>query len=92
MRYRQSSKLKLQHRIIVGLLELLKQVSSWTEVDTVFPGKIARTGNISPRCRLHVQYKTPSGLKCLAKSGNEVQEVFLVTSCQAAVAKKLAEL
>ena len=79
MRLRQgSSKIKYQHGMIAGLRELLESIEDWDEFRTAVPGVIRPTKGAGPAV-LRVQYATSSGLKCLAKSGAAVQEVFFVT-------------
>jgi hypothetical protein len=79
MRHRGSSKIKRQHSIIDGLEELLESIEDWEEIQTIVPGRIKAVRSRQP-LGLDIQYDTPSGVKCIAKSGPAVQEVFVATN------------
>lgn len=91
MRLRQgSSKIKYQHGMIAGLRELLESIEDWPEFRSAIPGVIRPTkGSGVPTLR--VQYATGAGLKCLAKSGAAVQEVFFVTDTADTLKKRLEQ-
>ena len=74
-----SSKIKYQHDMIKGLRKLLEQIEPWGEIKSIIPGEIRPTKSVI-QLKLDVQYDTPSGVKCLARSGSAVQEVFIITS------------
>lgn len=78
MRHRGSSKIKRQHSIIDGLAELLETIESWEEIQSIVPGRISATRS-RQALTLTIQYNTPSGVKCMAKSGPAIQEVFIAT-------------
>lgn len=84
-------KIKYQHRMIKGLRKFLEGIESWEEIQTIIPGRIKRA-RPQHEIVLSVQYKTESGLKCLAKSGSEVQEVFIVTSFPDRVKERLEQV
>lgn len=90
MRHRGSSKIKRQHTIIDGLEELLETIESWEEIQSIVPGRI---NSIRSRqaLTLTIQYNTPSGVKCIAKSGSATQEVFVATPKPEEFRKRLAE-
>ena len=89
MRLRQgSSKIKYQHGMIAGLRELLESIEDWPEFRSAIPGVIRPTKGAG-EIVLRVQYVTPTGLKCLAKSGAAVQEVFFVTDDADALKAKI---
>jgi hypothetical protein len=78
MRHRGSSKIKYEHHIIQGLRQLLERIEPWDEIDGITPGAIKRTKS-HQRLASQVQYNTSTGVKCPARSGPAVQEVFIVT-------------
>ena len=79
MKYRKkSSKIKYQHDMIKGLRKFLEQIESWDEIKSIIPGKIRPTKSVR-QLTLKIQYETQTGVKCLARSGSAVQEVFVVT-------------
>ena len=89
MRLRQgSSKIKYQHGMITGLRDLLESIEDWPEFRSAIPGVIRPTKG-SGAATLRVQYVTSAGLKCLAKSGAAVQEVFFVTDDAVALKTKI---
>lgn len=73
-----ASKIKYKHSIIQHLRHVLEEIEVWEEIKTIIPGRINRTKARS-MFKIAVQYQTSSGLKCIAKSGGTVQEVFFVT-------------
>jgi hypothetical protein len=70
---------KLQHGLIPGLRKFLEKIAWWDEISSVNPGGIKQRAG-SGAFSLRIQYRTKSGLKCIARSGSVVQEVFFVTS------------
>ena len=89
MKHRGSSKIKYQHDMIKGLRKFLEEIEPWEEIKTLIPGEIRPTKSVR-KFVLAVQYETQTGLKCLAKSGNAVQEVFVVTNNPEGFKKRLA--
>lgn len=89
MRHRGSSKIKYEHNMIQGLRQLLEQIEPWDEIKSIIPGEIRPTRSHRP-LSLDVKYDTPTGVKCLAKSGSAVQEVFIVTSNPGVFKQRLA--
>jgi len=79
MRHRGHSKIKYEHHMIRGLRQLLEQIESWIEIKSIIPGEIKPTKSNKP-LSMEIKYNTPTGIKCLARSGSAVQEVFIVTS------------
>lgn len=65
--------------MIHGLRQLLEEIEPWDEIKSIIPGEINPTKSSRP-LSLDVKYNTQTGLKCLARSGSAVQEVFIVTS------------
>lgn len=74
-----SSKIKYEHHMIKGLREMLEKIEPWAEVISIIPGEIRPTKSHRPLI-LEVRHNTPAGVKCLARSGSAVQDVFIVTS------------
>lgn len=78
MHYRYG-KIKREHSMIKDVLSIFIKVSELESVSTIIPGRIKPiTGNY-PKPVLELKTLTPSGFKCIAKSGRSVQEVFIVT-------------
>ena len=78
MRHRKRSKIKRQHDLITGLESFLQKIEPWPEIDAINPGRIKPKRKGSPFA-IRIQYRTNSGLKCIARSQG-VQEVFFVSS------------
>jgi hypothetical protein len=92
-KHRGSSKIKFEHHIIEGLRPLLEKIQKWPEIKAINPGEIKRSSYNSGKLNLKVQYKTASGIKCLAKSSSgRIQEVFIVSHDADTLIKKLSEL
>jgi Predicted metal-binding protein (DUF2103) len=68
MRHRGSGKIKRQHSIIKGLYKLLQSIENWGEIQSIIPGRISPSTNIT-QLHLTVQYATTSSIRCLAKGG-----------------------
>ena len=83
-----SSKIKYEHDMIKGLRKFLEQIEPWDEIKSIIPGKIHPTKSVA-RFTLSVQYETLTGVKCLARSGSAVQEVFIVTQDPAVFRQRL---
>lgn len=71
------NKIKVRHHVLTPLKALLDRIAEYPEVDAITPGVIApkRGGSVG----LTVQYKTPSGLRMIGRSGGAAQEVYVVT-------------
>jgi hypothetical protein len=78
--------------MIKGLRPLLEKIEEWDEIASIIPARIKPTKAVQPGVRLTVQAQTPAGLKCLARSGTAVQEVFFVTHVPDALRTKIASL
>ncbi|MDD4761695.1 MAG: DUF2103 domain-containing protein [Candidatus Pacebacteria bacterium] len=80
MRYRKKSKIKKKHDLIKGLEKFLEKIENWPEIQAINPGEIKPRGRkMGSKLAIRIQYKTKSGLKCIARSQG-IQEVFLVSS------------
>lgn len=77
-RHRGSSKIKYEHHMVAGLRGLLEEIQDWPEIQSIIPGAIHRRAGAGG-LRLMVQRETSTGLRCLAKSGGAVQEVFITS-------------
>ena len=92
MRHRHgSSKIKYQHTIIQGLRKFLEHIEPWDEIQTMIPGEIHHTKSVQ-KFTLEIKYATQTGLKCIARSGSSVQEVFIVTAYPDVFKERLAEV
>ncbi|WP_448587680.1 DUF2103 domain-containing protein [Thermocrinis sp.] len=78
-KYRKN-KVKLEHHLLEGLEDYIKELSSLSSVDAVIPGQIARRNKGRGSKGLFLKYETPSGYKLLYKNGTSVQELFVVCS------------
>jgi hypothetical protein len=92
VKHRGSSKIKYEHHMIQGLRELLEQIEGWDEIRSIIPARIKPTKAPQPQIKLKVQHPTSTGLKCLARSGGAVQEVFIVSADPMKLQKKIEAL
>ncbi|MDR1604139.1 MAG: DUF2103 domain-containing protein [Gracilibacteraceae bacterium] len=76
MKYRHN-KIKREHHLIDGALELLESLSDLDVVTDIIPGVISVTRAREKSAAY--QYETETGCKLLLKGGGAVQEVFVVT-------------
>lgn len=83
-------KLKYEHNMIRDLRAFLESIESWPEIQGIIPGAI-RPIRSTGALQFHIQYDTSSGIKCLAKSGTAVQEVFLITTDRNALRERLTK-
>jgi len=81
------NKIKVRHHVLTPLRVWLDQIAAYAEVDAITPGVIApkRGGSVG----LTVQYKTPSGLRLIGRSGGAAQEVYVVTGQPDAVVARM---
>ncbi len=80
MKHRKN-KIKRQHSIIKGLKSFLETfVSPEDSVESIIPGEIRVGKTTGENLVVRYKYSTVSGAKLIARSGNSVQEVFVVTS------------
>jgi hypothetical protein len=79
-----SSKIKYEHHMISGLRAKLEAIEQCPEVQSIIPGPINYVGASAP-FRFRVTRTITTGLKCSARSGRAVQDVFIVTDDPAAV-------
>jgi hypothetical protein len=91
MKYRRSTKIKQQHSIIEGVLEILLDVSELDAVKSIVPGRIKKAKAYSPPI-LTVSTETDTGLKFIAKSGRSVQEIFTVCADKAFVTEFVEQM
>lgn len=73
-----SGKVKVEHTLLEGLSEYLKEIEKWDCVETIIPGRIVRQNKGRGSKGLFLKYRTISGFKLLYKTGTSVQEVFVV--------------
>jgi hypothetical protein len=81
------NKVKVRHHVLTPLKPLLDRIADYPEVDAITPGVIApkRGGSVG----LTLQYRTPSGLRMIGRSGGAAQEVYVVTGDPDAVVARL---
>ena len=93
LKHRGSSKIKYEHHMIDGLRTLLEtKVEPIEEVNSIIPGRMNHKKGGTGRIILKIQYKTRTGLKCIALSRNKAQEVFIVTDKPDIVSERLNNL
>lgn len=78
LKYRRAG-VKREHSLLPGLAPKLEEIASHPAVKSIIPARINSAVRGS-RVQLFWKYKTPTGVKLLAKSGGGVQEVFIVSS------------
>jgi len=71
------SKIKRQHHVLEALEDGLAQIAALDTVDGIIPGMIKPKSGGSTG--FSFQYRTPSGLKLIGRSGGAAQEVFVIT-------------
>ena len=67
---------------IKGLIVKLKILAKYTAIQTITPGEIKRTKGRGGKLKLKLATSIRGGYKLLARRGNSVQEVFIVTKIQ----------
>ena len=91
MRHRAgSSKIKYDHTMIEELRKFLESIESWSEIQSIIPGRINHVGRPT-NFRIRIQYDTRTGIKCLVRSRSAVQEVFFVTPDRNALRNHLSQ-
>ena len=92
MKYRKN-KIKREHGIIKGLKKFLENnVSPLDHVSGIIPGEIKVGNATGENLIVRYRYETSSGSKLIARSGNSVQEVFVITSDTEDLKKVIEEL
>ncbi|NPB07131.1 MAG: hypothetical protein GXO03_05970 [Aquificae bacterium] len=76
---RRSGKVKVEHHLLEGLKEYLRELEGWDCVESIIPGRIVRQNKGRGSKGLFLKYRTVSGFKLLYKSGSSVQELFVVS-------------
>lgn len=81
------NKIKVRHHVLTPLKAMLDRIAAYPEVDAITPGVISpkKGGSVG----LTVQYRTPSGLRLIGRSGGAAQEVYIVTQSPEAVVAKM---
>jgi len=79
------------HAVVAGVEAALREISGWPGVESVVAGRISKVRHRYPALSVTLQTSTVSGLKCLARIGQSVQELFVVTSQPAAVTQRLKQ-
>lgn len=77
------------HAVVRGVDDALREISSWPGVESVVAGRISKVRHRYPSLSVTLQTSTVSGVKCLARIGQAVQELFVVTSDPPAIAQRL---
>ncbi|MDQ7038121.1 MAG: DUF2103 domain-containing protein [Aquificota bacterium] len=77
---RRVGKLKVEHHLLEGLEDYLREMERWEVVRTIIPGRIVRQNRGRGATGLFLKYPTITGYKLIYKRGASVQEVFVVCS------------
>ena len=64
---------------IEGLVDRLKMLAKDKDIQTITPGKISKAKGRRELLEIKVTTKTKGGHKLIARRGNSVQEVFVIT-------------
>lgn len=64
---------------VEGLIPVLEEVAKQVGIKTVTPGVIGRAKGKTPHLSLRISVAIRGGFKVVARRGNTVQEVFVVT-------------
>ena len=79
------------HAVVRGVDDALREISAWPGVDSVVAGRISKVRHRYPTLSVTLQTSTVSGVKCLARVGQAVQELFVVTDRPAAIGERLKD-
>jgi hypothetical protein len=79
------------HAVVHGVDVALREISTWPGVESVVAGRISKVRHRYPALSVTVQTSTVSGVKCLARIGQAVQELFVVTAEPADVSQRLKD-
>jgi hypothetical protein len=79
------------HAVVPGVEQALREISAWPGVESVVAGRISKVHHRYPSLSVTLQTSTISGVKCLARIGQAVQELFVVTDRPAAVGERIKE-
>jgi hypothetical protein len=79
------------HAVVPGVEKALREIASWPGVESVVAGRISKVKHRYPSLSVTLQTSTVSGVKCLARIGQAVQELFVVTSEPPAVERHIKE-
>jgi hypothetical protein len=79
------------HAVVRGVEEALREISSWPGVESVVAGRISKIKHRYPSLSVTLQTSTVSGVKCLARIGQAVQELFIVSAEPASVERRVKE-
>ena len=74
-----------------GLLEKLKLISKDNKIKTITPGRISKTKGRREALELKITTRIKGGFKLLARKGNSVQEVFIITEMDEDYLEELLE-
>lgn len=90
-------KLKVEHRIIDGLREVLERlIANRPEIRAVIPGVIRKVRDAKGPVKIRVTVPTTNGWKAIALSAGERQELFISTQLtkeelESAIAETLSQ-
>tara|TARA_Y100001968_G_scaffold140820_1_gene128809 strand:- start:116 stop:409 length:294 start_codon:yes stop_codon:yes gene_type:complete len=76
---------------IEGLIKWLKRLAECQDVKTITPASISKTKGRGENLAIKITVKTNEGFKLLARKGQLVQEVFIVTRLDREQVKEVIE-
>ena len=76
---------------IEGLIKWLKRLAECQDVKTITPASLSKTNGRGEKLAIKVTVKTNEGFKLLARKGQLVQEVFIVTRLDRTQVKEVIE-
>ena len=76
---------------IEGLIKWLKRLAECQDVKTITPASISKTKGRGEKLAIKITVKTNEGFKLLARKGQLVQEVFIVTRLDREQVKEVIE-
>lgn len=86
---RQSSGIKLEHHMINGLRQYLEErIALLPGITAIFPGRINHVGH-PVTFRFRVQRVEGNAVRCLCRSGDAAQEVFISSSEPLVLAERI---
>ncbi len=67
---------------VEGLIPVLEEAAKQPGIKTITPGVIGRAKGKTPRLNLRISVAIRGGFKVVARRGNTVQEVFILTTLE----------
>lgn len=68
---------------VPGLLTILHKLAAYPNIKTLTPAVISRGRSNAPKLRLKISVPILGGFKLIARKGQSIQEVFVITGLSA---------